>query len=720
MDHYGNCPRALMVCPDCPRSARSQGVLIDNDLTIKNASDYEDWMKTLHCVLCNTTWHICTLCMCMRSHLKNYKMLRLHYRLRHREEIIVRKRKERSVSRIDIPRQFSNTKTNQRTSKCLQSPADDFSFPEDFSFPADDFSLAENNTLEAVEERNSNNNCFLEVTTNEIATPIVNALGTVQNKKPAPAPTWENSLFKRPKISDAASKFDNPNSSFFFEKETTIPGGGGRHLVAQSFYKGDRKVEDLKDDDVDICLQMTLLVQSLSLRQNKLLGNFLDLLFQKIEKIRVANVQKDMQNHFGRGCPSCACELCRLAKEEPPPLPQVVDMPTLPPIPTTYGRIRSVILEGAKSFIPMLAHPKIKNIGSHSYVLPSQCIKHYLASGNLPMLFDTIIGPEIYLAPKDTPRGIAIASKLKSDAQDISPRHLAISFVEWKDDCESSKSNKASKTGSIWVWTMTIFGKEKKQDSPLATFPIAIGLKSDSHERVEGIIGKDLQWMANNRIPAFIGGVGEPQEVTFSAEMFLSLGDQPERRSGNKLMAGNSRAHTRWRIVADHVKLQHVLPACEDCWEAMNLANIGAGNDWIRTSRECTVCTNWMAGGLDSPLLAYQPAATFPKGFLLGGEETTNVDKMVYPIELNYEILKKVVTTAHQKLAVGEWSPSVAKTFLKENGIKEDYRNFIIRRGGNCGTLVLAREKAGRDRSTDEDRARLEKIEADRNRCPLK
>jgi hypothetical protein len=125
------------------------------------------------------------------------------------------------------------------------------------------------------------------------------------------------------------------------------------------------------------------------------------------------------------------------------------------------------------------------------------------------MLFDNTTACDVYMSPKDTPRGIAIASKIGSLQNDSStPKHLPISFVEWKDDCESSKSNKASKTGSIWIWTMTIFRKDKHLDLPIATFPVAIGLKSNNHDPLEEIVGQDIKNMMNSKIDAFIGTVG--------------------------------------------------------------------------------------------------------------------------------------------------------------------------------------------------------------------
>jgi hypothetical protein len=77
-------------------------------------------------------------------------------------------------------------------------------------------------------------------------------------------------------ITEESLKFDNDQSRKYFEQEFRDYKGGGKYLVAKSFYRGERKADDLEEDDVEICLQLTLLVQSLSLRQNKLLGNFLD------------------------------------------------------------------------------------------------------------------------------------------------------------------------------------------------------------------------------------------------------------------------------------------------------------------------------------------------------------------------------------------------------------------------------------------------------------
>jgi hypothetical protein len=133
--------------------------------------------------------------------------------------------------------------------------------------------------------------------------------------------------------------------------------------------------------------------------------------------------------------------------------------------------------------------------------------------------------------------------------------------------------------------------------------------------------------------------------------------------------------------------------ACKECLDRMEYANV-VGNDWQGTSKECNIGTDWMIGGMDSPLLAFSPNETFPKGYLQGGQWSGSNGTKVYPIELTYDTLKRAAMVTQQKLLSGEWSPTVAKSHLKENGINEGYRNLIVRQGGNRCTFDLMKEEA--------------------------
>jgi hypothetical protein len=63
----------------------------------------------------------------------------------------------------------------------------------------------------------------------------------------------------------------------------------------------------------------------------------------------------------------------------------------------------------------------------------------------------------------------------------------------------------------------------------------AIGYKSNNHDEVERVVGEDLKYMASCRTLGLTRSLseGKPMEAAFSAQMFLSLGEQPEQRGGN-------------------------------------------------------------------------------------------------------------------------------------------------------------------------------------------
>ena len=73
------------------------------------------------------------------------------------------------------------------------------------------------------------------------------------------------SLEEKMEFSKEATRFDRQESCHYFECELSKLGGGGREMVADTFYKGTGiPSESLEDDNVEICLQMALLVHSLT------------------------------------------------------------------------------------------------------------------------------------------------------------------------------------------------------------------------------------------------------------------------------------------------------------------------------------------------------------------------------------------------------------------------------------------------------------------------
>jgi hypothetical protein len=243
-----------------------------------------------------------------------------------------------------------------------------------------------------------------------------------------------------------------------------------------------------------------------------------------------------------------------------------------------------------------------------------------------------------------------------------------------------------------------------KTDSSEATFPIAIGYKNNDHNNLERIIAQDLKNMAKVCTLCFVGSSnGQPyKEVAFSAQMFLSLGDQPERRGGNSLMGGGSRSHRRWRFACNHESLMSITPACVDCYKVMQgySSKTPTQNTW---KKECSICCNWMVRGVLDPMLKYT-MDNFPMVYALGGvanekihpNETTHY---VYPIELTYECLKKVVRVTQQKIENWEWSVNQGSSYLKKNCINVALVEPIVKKNKNLCELRQAFENAETDPS---------------------
>ena len=728
-----NClPSSMTKCPNCPRKDKSKGEIDNSEDTLIKANGVSadwctQWCVPLICIVCSTKWSICNQCLNSSVKMTTIVQLRRHYSTYHikkkktrneafkeqcRQERTVipnrytiqkttiqkkrsegpdigekRKREELQVDDAETPRKKGGLTRKKGTDSIIRSPPvlpvrDTLrtSSDRDSSFQTSEMETGNYERMETSSPACSPQDHGEPPWDSSPSVPI-NAVGITVPLPIVPDVTVANQNIHC--FSDACLKQSRDQSMKFYEEEFKSKGGGGRYLLSQSFYRGSRKPDTLKEDDVQILLQLTSLVHSLSTRQNKLLGSFLDLLFKKIDVIKEQN-----KNNKNR-CVRCECGDCQERNKRGPDV-----LERLPPIPRTYSRLRAVIINGPNAFIPRLPYPKIYSLDNHAYVLPSDCIKHFLASGNRPLLFNKFSLRGTYQYANETPRGVQIAEAMRQSIQPslmgtVGSPHLPLSYVEWKDDCETSKSNKASKSGSIWVFTITIFLKNKGNDSPFATFPVVVGPKSSSHDRLEKIIADDMKYMTSYRIPGYLGGSKEGhrwEEITFSAQLYCSLGDQPERRSGNCLFGGNSNSHARWRYACDHSKFLPVLPSCIRCVELMTKGDThGDAPDWYNTS--CHDCTNWMIGELKDKRLSYKARKDFPVGYLLGGTITNELDGMINPIVLDYCILKAVVSICHKKLSNGEWSLATSEAFLSENGIDTRYTTMVLNHASNVKQL---------------------------------
>ena len=395
----------------------------------------------------------------------------------------------------------------------------------------------------------------------------------------------------------------------------------------------------------------------------ELLGSFLTLLTDRIDKMeRSWSEEKVILNNYILNynyCPECKCVNCLKKGTKKENIFINKNTPVrIPPLPKNSPELRFKIKDGKTSFMSLLPFAKLNELDDgHVYCLPSECIKHFLATGNIPMEFNITQPNYPIVNVNQTPRGIKIAKSLAqiTEGKVKHRHHFNISFLEWKDDCEPTKSNNPTKF-SLWLFTITIFVKDQNIDSSIGTFPVAIGPKNKSHDNVEKIIGDDINNMRSMAFPAIFGWsiLGNPFPCTFSADLYLSLGDQPERRVANVMQQGNSRHHARWRHACDYNQLLDVLPSCPKCFEEMvNCDSFTARNDitynkMIWKNNGCGVCTNWM-DDLSSPLLTFERSPKYSKKYILGGEMG---EGRLKPIVLTYTILEILEKNSNQIIQI--------------------------------------------------------------------
>jgi hypothetical protein len=483
---------------------------------------------------------------------------------------------------------------------------------------------------------------------------------------------------------------------------------GLAYLVSKSFYDNHKAPEVIKQDDLDMCFQISLLVKNLSVNGCNQLGSFLEMLLRRVEEMEAQwkrekdiMVQQILRSNY---CIECRCAKCEGMKLISYRTYDRTELPIrIPPIPRNYAGIRSTIRDGKNSFLTLLPYPKIHRLNDdHVYVLPSECIKHFLGYGYTPLLFETLLTEYPVSNLCDTPRGVTIARNLErnkcTDPTNIP--HLKISFLEWKDDCESAKSNKKSKY-HMWLFTITIFTSGMESDSPIGTFPIAIGPKGKNHDRVERIIANDFKHMKTKAIPTIMGWstAGSPRQCTFSAELYMSLGDQPERRGANGLMLGGSRTHARWLHACDYSQLSKVLPACDYCFQLMIDCDSLSSREnpsinktqWLEY--KCNTCSNW-AKDLSDPMLHFDRSEKFPKHYVLGGEAG---EGRLLPIVLSYEVLHKVCRLTFSKVSSGLWSKEEGMTYLNDNCINDHHAMALVQNALNCYRYNLIKDQRGED-----------------------
>ena len=139
-------------------------------------------------------------------------------------------------------------------------------------------------------------------------------------------------------------------------------------------------------------------------------------------------------------------------------------------------------------------------------------------------------------------------------------------------------------------------------------------------------------------------------------EIVCCVGDQPERRSINYIMNGNSLYCPRYGFVCNYSEIIDMIPSCEECFVII------LSNDRFDNST-CSNCLNWNFMN-DHIKSSCSPPKKFPKDVYLHNNK-------VCPKEINWCLLRNAIYQASCSFYEGRWNEGNVRAYLSRFGINK-------------------------------------------------
>ena len=437
--------------------------------------------------------------------------------------------------------------------------------------------------------------------------------------------------------------YDRNESTEYFahNASTETPDKGPSYLVGMALCNTNSSYKYISDDDIVLHLLIATFVSSLTRNQRIEFGFILELINKKLHH---QNETKDSK--------------MKVSAEETEKDPIILTR-----IPDSDADLRRWYTKGPHSILKNLPHPKINIVENHSYVSVKQCIADFLGKGYAPEKVKDVNMDRIRRIV-DSPIAHQVYNRARNYNKGVDPSDLIVLMgVQWSDDFEPNGSSKSNR-GSVWLKTLTFVSDSYCNNELSDTYPVSIGLKSDNHDVIEHKYIKDCTDLRYGKDNIFYY-MREKRNIHVHYELIASLGDQPERRSMNYLMLGNSTYLSRYRYIANVGAIWRNLPCCVDCYNGMKRYP-----HYLSTNIKCDKCVKWnlMSG---SPLMAYDKPKNYP--VTVQGDVTK-----LEPEEITFELLKHTTSTATTNLMEGKWSETSTSVYCGAHGINVQGTKKII------------------------------------------
>lgn len=343
-------------------------------------------------------------------------------------------------------------------------------------------------------------------------------------------------------------------------------------------------------------------------------------------------------------------------------------------VPADEKSIRSRFVDGKFSILQNLPFPEVRtDIKDHAYISLEDCIRYALGIATCRVQVITPCNEE------DLPDVCYHPSRSKS-AQLLRVDNLSVDTLScylfiWSDDADTNSSSMQGRA-QVWVKTMTIGAPAANGNWLENTYPVAIGLKSASHDAVEKVHADDLGNLRSVDLrPFFVGDINKMASCSFG--VMANLGDQPEKRNMNGITLGGGTWGARSFVSANCAAIYQKLKACDSCVTEMK--------KWMQCGTTtgklppCKKCLNWdvLKPNCDLGMTKARTNYPFQGKPLSDGQRTLKVpgavnrtvkkgtEVYVQPFRATYDGMRAAIQEAHFGYRDYNWSVAMATEFLK-------------------------------------------------------
>ena len=405
--------------------------------------------------------------------------------------------------------------------------------------------------------------------------------------------------------------FERKQSAVFYEAERQCPGRGYRNIIAGALYRDSAAfmADSIREEDVDLHLDISLLLDSLPSTQHE----------------RLFNVMHACENNG---------KLKATTDTSSPVF--VTNIPS-------HSEVDKVYLKGVKAIRPNLPRPAIHVVGNHAYVPIREAVRDLLAypHTDLDMVNKadlTNMRPVFVRKLSQSQAGRAFFGRAYSKYKH---RVLPLYLIKWSDgfDPFNVKNNRASH----WVMTLSFSPPDGVFFPTDNSYVIAAGPSNESHHDVIREIVKEWESIKTSVDSDLFFYAKENSFVHVYIDYLAVIQDSPERTGDTCTPAGNGRLNARFGKVVDYKSQWEKIVACDVCQRQF----YGNYDSTMVVTNGCDKCTCW---NVDSTctMLSFPPLLNFP-------QEMVPEDGLLPVIDITFESLMTAFNFSYKKLITGEW-----------------------------------------------------------------